>query len=170
MLNKTSNISMITRFEGFVEKLCKWLNAVAGIGLVAMLVLVIADIIGNKAFKYPIPGGIEFASFIAVVVIAFAIAEVQMVRGHVEVEFLVMRLSKHQRKITSTIINIFGIVLWALICWRSFIYAGELHRIGEVSMTIGVPFYPFVYIIGICSIAVCLVLLMQTINNFRNKN
>jgi TRAP-type C4-dicarboxylate transport system permease small subunit len=170
MNNRNDNISPVARFEVIINNLCKWLNVIAGVGLVAMLVLIVADIIGNKAFKYPIPGGIEFASFIAVIVIAFAVAEVQIMRGHIEVEFLVMRLPKLSQKIINSIINLFGIVLWVFISWRSFLYAGELHKIGEVSMTIGVPFYPFVYIIAVCAIAVCLVLLLQTINNFRDTN
>jgi TRAP-type C4-dicarboxylate transport system permease small subunit len=149
------------KFEKYVVLLSKWFNIVAGVALVAMLILVSADIIGNKAFKYPIPGGIEFVSFIAVVAIAFAIAETQLVHGHIEVEFIAARLPILPQKVIATIVQVFVMILFGLLSWRSFIYGNEIRVVGEVSMTRGIPFYPFIYAIGVCSIIVFMVALLQ---------
>jgi TRAP-type C4-dicarboxylate transport system permease small subunit len=149
------------KYENLVILLSKWFNIVAGIAMVSMLVLITADIIANKAFKSPIPGGIEFVSFLAVAAIAFAIAQTQLTRGHIEVEFIAARLPALAQKIIGTLVNIFLIVLFFLLAWRSFIYGNEIRLIGEVSMTEGIPFYPFIYAIGACSIVALLVVILQ---------
>jgi TRAP-type C4-dicarboxylate transport system permease small subunit len=163
-------MNAFSKFEKYVVLLSKWLNIVAGIALVGMLVLVTADIIANKAFKYPIPGGIEFVSFMAVVAIAFAIAETQLLHGHIEVEFIMSRIPALPQKVISTIVQVFIMILFALLSWRSFIYGNEIRLVGEVSMTRGIPFYPFIYAIGVCSIIVFLVALLQLLKIYIKDN
>jgi len=149
------------RLEKFVNSLSNWLNWVAGAGLIAMLALIVADIIGAKLFKWPIPGGIEIVGFLGVVVTAFAVAYTQVVRGHIEVEFLVARLPQRARMAIASFVYPLGMVLFALLAWRSYDFGRALQVSGEVSMTQGIPFYPFIYGIAFCSISVFLVLLVQ---------
>jgi len=153
--------SKIDKFERFVHSLSNWLNWVAGAALVVMLALIVADIIGAKLFKWPIPGGIEMVGFLGVVVIAFAIAHTQVMRGHIEVEFLTTRLPKTAQKIVAGFVYLLGMALFALLAWRSYDFAHALQVKGEVSMTQEISFYPFVYGIAFCCISVFLVLLIQ---------
>ena len=151
----------IDKFERAVNSLSNWLNRVAGIALVVMLVLIVADIIGSKLFKWPIPGGIEIVGFLGVMVIAFAIARTQVLRGHIEVEFLVERLPQTTQKVIAGIVYFLGMALFALLAWRSCDFGYTLQVKGEVSMTQEIPFYPFVYGIALCSISMFMVLLVQ---------
>jgi TRAP-type C4-dicarboxylate transport system permease small subunit len=151
----------IASFEKFARMLSNWLNWIAGAGMAAMLALIVADIIAAKAFKWPIPGGIEMVGFLGVIVIAFSIAHTQVVHGHIEVEFLTTRLSKTAQKIIACIVYLFGLVLFATLAWKSFEYGHSLQVGGEVSMTQEIPFYPFIYGIAFCSVSVFLVLLAQ---------
>jgi len=151
----------IVSFERFAYSFSNWLNRVAGVGMVVMLALIVADIIAAKAFKWPIPGGIEMVGFLGVIVIAFSIAQTQVLRGHIEVELLVTRLPKTAQKVIASIIYPFGMALFAVLAWKSYDFGHILQVSGEVSMTQGIPFYPFVYGITFCSISVFLVLLVQ---------
>lgn len=153
----------LDRFEKFINSLSSWLNWIAGVGLVAMLALIIADIIGAKLFKWPIPGGIEMVGFLGVVVATFAIAQTQIFHGHIEVEFMVTRLPKRAQKAISIFIYSLGMILFALLSWQSFEFGYTLQSSGEVSMTQEIPFYPLIYSMGFCCIVVFLVLLMQCI-------
>ena len=155
MASKTDN------FERIVHSLSNWLNWIAGVGLVAMLVLIVADVIAAKLFEWPIPGGIEVVGFLGVIVIAFSIAHTQVLRGHIEVEFLVTRLPQAAQQIIASIVYVFGMVLFALLAWRSYDFAHALQVSGEVSMTQEIPFYPLIYGIAFCCISVLLVLLVQ---------
>jgi TRAP-type C4-dicarboxylate transport system permease small subunit len=141
------------RLEKFAYCLSNWLSWIAGAGLVAMLVLVVTDIIAAKSFRWPIPGGIEM--------VGFSIAQTQVLHGHIEVEFLVARLPQTARKAIDSIVYLFGMVLFAVLAWKSYDFGRMLRASGEVSMTQEIPFYPFVYGIAFCSISVFLVLLVQ---------
>jgi TRAP-type C4-dicarboxylate transport system permease small subunit len=149
----------ILRFDRFASLLSRWFNLVGGVGLLGMLGLVIADIIGIKVFSNPIPGAIEIVAFLGVVVTSFAIAHTYVLRGHIQVEFFVMRLPVRARHVVTTFVSVLGIILFILLAWRSFAYGRVLQSTGEVSMTRGIPFYPFVYMIALCCVPVCLVLL-----------
>ena len=112
--------SKIDSLEKFAYCLSNWLNWIAGAGLVAMLVLVVADVIAAKSFKWPIPGGIEMVGFLGVVVVAFSVAQTQVLRGHIEVAFLVARFPRAAQKAIGSIVYAFGMVLFALLAWKSY--------------------------------------------------
>ena len=155
----------IERLERFTNSFSKWLNWVAGVGLVGMLGLIIADIIGIKLFKNPVPGAIEIVAFLGVVVTAFAIAYTQILRGHIRVEFIVMRFPRRVQAIVASFVLLLGLVLFALLAWRSYEFGRVLQVTGEVSMTQRIPFYPFVHALAFCCIPVCLVLLVELIKS-----
>jgi TRAP-type C4-dicarboxylate transport system permease small subunit len=157
MRNTIESLERITHFFS------RWLNWVAGIGLVGMLGLTVADIIGIKLLKNPIPGAIEIVALLGVVVTAFAIAYTYVLRGHIQVEFFVMRLPVRAQTIIASFITLLGLILFALLAWRSYEYARVLQTTGEVSMTQGIPFYPFVHGMAFCCIPVCLLLLVELI-------
>ncbi len=152
---------MIDRWEKFTVSISQWLNWVGGIGLVAMLGIIIADIIGIRFFRWPIPGAIEMVGFISMVVVAFAMTHTLLIRGHIQVEFFVRHLPPRGQAATTAITSLLGLGLFALLAWQSYEYGRLLHITGEVSMTQRIPFYPFVYALAFCCIPVCLALLID---------
>jgi len=76
---------MFNRFEKIVTSIAGWLNWMACASLMVMVAMVLIDICRNKFFKLPLIGGIELVSLLSVVAISFAIAQTQVVHGHIEV-------------------------------------------------------------------------------------
>ena len=177
----------LNRFESIVTKLAKWLNWIAASALVIMVALVVADIIAIKGPQLilgiarllniqgitiaptPIPGSIEIVSLLSVIAITFAIAQTQIQHGHIEVEMLVTKLPKTAQKVIAGFVDCFGILLFTLLCWKSIDYGYALQKSGEVSMTLQVPYYPFIYCIALSSLFVVLVLVMQMIRSLKVK-
>jgi len=158
---------IFSSFEKFVTGCSRWINWIAGLALTLMVILVVADICGNKFFKTPVPGGIELVSLLSVVAISFAIAETQLAHGHIEVEMLVTKLPKKAQKVIAAVVYVFSIMLFSVLCVRSFTYGNALQNSGEVSMTLQLPYYPFVWGIGVSCICVILVLFMQLFKALR---
>jgi TRAP-type C4-dicarboxylate transport system permease small subunit len=155
-------LSTVEKYLTLFTKILLW---IAGVGLVGMTALVLADVIGIKVFSKPVPGGIEFVSFLAVVAIAFAVPFTQVVRGHVAVDFIIEHFPNRPKLVTECVTSLFSVVLFALLMIYSFKYAGLLRTSGEVSMTQKIPFYPFVYGMAVCFVATFLVLLLQFVRS-----
>ena len=160
---------MFNRFEKVVTSLAGWLNWVACASLMAMVALVLIDICGNKFFKLPLTGGIELVSLLSVVAISFAIAQTQIAHGHIEVEMLVRKLPRMPQKVIATVVHCFSILLFIILAWQSYTYGMALQSSGEVAMTLRIPYYPFVWGLGICSIVVVLVLITQMVKMLRTS-
>lgn len=155
-------LKTIDRYVGLLTRALFW---IAGAGLVAMLLLIVADVIGIKVFSKPVPGGIELVAFMAVIAIAFAVAQTQVIRGHVAVDFIVEKFPRRAKLIIDVVMTLFSVCLFALMAWYSFKYGNKLKSTGEVSMTQKVPFYPFVYAMGACFVVTLLVLIMDFVKS-----
>lgn len=158
---------MIDRLDNIAKKISWWVSWVAGLGVVAMLALTVADVLGVKLFKAPIPGAIETVAFIGAVITAFGMAYTQAEHANIQVEFFVMHLPVRLRAGVVAFASLLGITLFALLCWQSFEYGNSLRVAGEVSMTSRIPFYPFVYALAVCCIPVCLVLVVEFLKSVK---
>ncbi|MBA7519782.1 hypothetical protein ES705_11869 [subsurface metagenome] len=148
-------------FERFAKLLSGWFNWVALIALVAMVTLVAVDIIGAQFFKFPVPGGVELVSFLGVVIVSFSITQTYVLHRHIQVDFVIMRLPEQAKRVLACISSLFSMALFALIIWRIFVYAYDLQMAGEVSLTLKVPFVPFVYGVGVACVPLFLLLVRE---------
>ncbi len=151
----------IYQFEKYINRVSLWLYWIAGAGLIAMLALVVADIIGIKLLAHPIPGGIEVTALLGVVVIGFAIAYVQVLHGHIQVDFIIMKLPPRIKAVIDAVMTILGMAFFVILAWRSWDYARTMQITGTVSMTQKIPFYPFIYGLAVCYAVTFLVLLIE---------
>jgi len=151
-------------FERISKGLAKRLYWVAGTAIVAMMLLTCADVV-LRYFRMPIPGTYELVCFLGAAAIAFAMAYTSVEKGHVSVRFVVELFPHKIQGLINGITSGFGLFLFALIAWQSAIYANELRLSGEVSLTLELPFYPFVYGVGFSAAVVCLILLSDLYKN-----
>lgn len=146
--------------NGLARKLF-WVSAAA---IVAMMLLTCADVV-LRYFRRPVPGTYELVCFLGAVAVAFALAHTSVEKGHVSVSFVVQLLPKRIQSFIACITTGFGLILFSLIAWRSMIYANDLRLSGEVSLTLELPFYPFVYGVGFSAAVVCLILVSDLFKN-----
>ena len=155
----------LSTLDRYIVVLSRLLFSIAGLGLVGMLVLVVADIIGIKIFSSPVPGGIEIVSFLAVVAIGFAVPHTQVLHGNVAVDFVIEKAPPRPKTVIDVFTTFLSVCLMVLLSYYSFKYAGKLRTTGEVSMTQKIPFYPFVYGLAFCFVVTTLVLIGQFVKS-----
>jgi len=152
-----------------LEKLANWLASraywVAGAAIVSMMLLTCADIV-LRLFRMPIPGTYELVCFMGAVAVAFAMAHTSNENGHVAVSLVVRLFPNRVQGAIEIITNTFVLILFILIAWRSVLYAESLRITGEVSLTLKLPFYPFIYGIAFSAAIVCLVKIMDIYKSF----
>ena len=64
-------------------------------------------------------------------------------KGHIQVDFFIMKLPTRPRQIIDAVMTFCGIVFFIILAWRSWDYGMTMQRTGEVSMTQRIPFLSF---------------------------
>jgi TRAP-type C4-dicarboxylate transport system permease small subunit len=144
--------------------LAQRLGIIAAGAIFIMMGLTCLDVFLRYFFRKPIPGTYEIVSFLGTVAVSFAMAHTLAQRGHVAVSLVVQLFPKRAQGVVESLISIFGFILFGLIAWQSVLYAMDCQRVGEVSLTLQLPFYPFIYGVAFGAGAVCLVLLVDLID------
>lgn len=147
-----------------VTLISRGFNALAAIAVVLMMLLTCADVV-LRMFHRPIPGTYDIMGFLGTVVIAFSLAYTSVEKGHIAVEIIVERLPRKTKAAVGSLTSLIGAFLFALITWQSMAYAADMRNIGEVSMTLMIPLYPFIYGIAAGSGLLCLVLLVESMQS-----
>jgi len=152
---------------------------VAGWAIVVMMLLTCIDVTlrltATLYAKYgwqilgplkPIPGAYELVCFFGAVAASFAMAHTSIEGGHVSVNFVTRLLSDKIQAAFQIGTDLLSLTLFGIIAWQSLLYAQKTRDLGAVSMTLRLPFYPFIYGISLSALAVCAVLVASVINEF----
>jgi TRAP-type C4-dicarboxylate transport system permease small subunit len=154
--------------KGFPEKvkaLARFLNIIAGVSLTFLMLLTVMDVV-LRTLKRPIVGTYELVAFSGAVVIGFCLPLTSWMRGHIYVDFFILRFSQRVRNIFNLATRCVVIVLFFLIGWNLIKYGMDLQKSGEVSLTLQMPFYPVAYGVGICCFVQCLVMVCDILKIF----
>ncbi|MDQ7784847.1 MAG: TRAP transporter small permease [Desulfomonilaceae bacterium] len=133
----------------------KLLRLVGGIALVGMMLLTSVDVL-LRGFGHPIFGAVDMVGLLAVVVLACAMPYTHMAGGHVGVDLLVQKMSPRGQAVIDLVTSLISLVLFSVVAWQMWLYAGELSIKGEVSMTIQIAKHPFIYLVSVCFGVLCL--------------
>ncbi len=145
-----------------VTRISRAFNALAGAAIVAMMLLTCADVV-LRLFRRPVPGTYEIVGFLGTVVIAFAMAYTSLEKGHIAVELLVEKFPRRLQSGIEAAVSLIGAALFGLLTWQSLRYGTDLRQSGEVSVTLTMPIYPFIYGIAAGSGLLTLVLLTDAL-------
>ena len=159
--------SKIAVFESVLRKTSIWFNWVALGALTIMLGLITADIVGAKFFRHPVPGAMDMVSLLGAILTAFSATETQIQGRHIDVDFLVVRLSGSLQKALACVKDFICSALFALVIWRCFRYGYTFTITGEVSPTQRIPLAPFAYAIALACVPMFLVFMVTFYRSLR---
>jgi TRAP-type C4-dicarboxylate transport system permease small subunit len=147
------------------EKLSRLMNVIAGVALTFIMLLTVSDVV-LRLFGHPIVGTFELVGFGGAVAMGFGIPITSWLRGHIYVDFFVVKFPPVWRNAMNIFTRLMGLAIFILIGWNLFILAAELYQSGEVSLTRHIPFYPIAYGMGVCAFIQCLVLITDIVKIF----
>jgi len=151
------------RVSNLVYPVCKYLDYVAWIAVIAMMLLTVANVIATKVFNTNILGSIEITELLMVICVFFSIANTEVDEGHISVDLLVKKLKPKKQAILLVVTQGLCAVLFACISWSSLVHAIEKQEMGEVTMDLLLPLYPYAYVTALGCFLLCLVLIIKTI-------
>ena len=155
---------ILNRIERINHSISVWLERIGIVALLGMLGVTCLDVIGTKCFKSPILGAIDIVTLAQVVAIAFTIAIAQITGRHIRVELFFSKLSERSQAFIDSFIYLFQCLFFAVVVWRLYRLGRALQMAGEVSATLFIPLYPFIFAIALGFVPICMICLLNTVN------
>jgi TRAP-type C4-dicarboxylate transport system permease small subunit len=145
-----------------------WMEIVAGIALVSVMLLIGSDIVG-RIFGHPVPGTYEIVSLAGGLILGLALPATSRANGHVSTDLLLGKLSENSRLFLVVMTRLIGILIFLLAGYGMITMGIRLKAAGEVTAVLALPFYYFVYAIGGAFLVQTMVLFSEIIETMNSK-
>jgi len=149
----------------FAYPFSRIINSV-GVGILAVMMLLTAsDVILRYGFHRPITGADEATALMMAVLVSFGLAYSALHKAHIRIDFLTSRFNFKTQAFLSTIDSILGIGIFSLIAWQSILYAGKVHTGMDMTASLHVPLWPFVWVTVIGSASLAIAFIVDLLND-----
>lgn len=155
------------QFEGLVERLSRGLDRLAAICIVAMMAVVVINIGLRAIIGKPLLGTIDYVNLLMALTISLGLAYCGLKNAHIAVEFIVEKCAVKIQAIISVIINLLGLLFWAVTTWYMLAYARSMLASKLVASTVAIPMYPVVFMVALGLLVLCLVILLKLSDSVR---
>ena len=150
--------------EKYVTLIARWLNWMAALAIVAVMIVVCINVLSRTVFGMPLKGTVDIVSQMGVLVISGAIAYTQVLKGHIRITLFIDKFPGPARTFMAALIDTTGMVLFGIISWQSILFAKGTYEIGELSEVLRLPITPFAAVVSAGCIVLTMVLLTDLIN------
>ncbi|KAF0154868.1 MAG: tripartite ATP-independent periplasmic transporter DctQ [Syntrophaceae bacterium] len=150
----------------YLTRAGKGFNTIACAAVIAMMLLSSADVV-LRLFGKPIPGTYEMVGLLGTIIVSFALAFTSMEKGHIAVEIFVEKLPQRAQFAIEAFTNFVSFLLFGLIAYQAYIYALDIKKSGEVSLTLQMPIYPFIFGMAVSFGLLCLLLIADFIKSLQ---
>lgn len=159
---KMDTVTVLNRISGRLNQVLLWIGAVF---LIMMIVLTCGNIFLRIVWM-PVKGTFELMGFFSAVATAFALGYTQIQKGHTGIDLVVNLFSRRTRRILQGINSLILTVFFCVLGWQLMKWGTTLREAGEMTETLRIAFYPFVYGVGVGSFGLALVLLVELLKIF----
>jgi TRAP-type C4-dicarboxylate transport system permease small subunit len=149
--------------EKAIKKTSSLLNNIGVALLFVMMTLGAADVVGRYFFKRSIVGSLELSSVMQGMMIFLGWGYTQMVRGNVNVDFVLNYFPPRVQAITNLATSFLSLVFFSLMAWQAVVIAKVYHEAGRLIFTINLPIAPFQLFVSLGAIMLSLSLIMDMI-------
>jgi len=136
-----------------------------GVSLLALTLLATMNVL-LRIFQVPVSGTYEVVSFLGAIVTAGALGYTQKRKDHIVVDILSEKFPAPVKRELDRISYILILVFFSIVSWQTFVYAKRLMRTGELSETLKIAYYPFVFLVGIGFAVLSLTSFLDLIETF----
>ena len=151
--------------ERLSELLRRGLMIAGGVSLLALTLLATMNVL-LRIFQVPVSGTYEVVSFLGAIVTAGAQGYTQKRKDHIVVDILSEKFPAPVKRVLDRISYILILVFFSIVSWQTFVYAKRLMRTGELSETLKIAYYPFVFLVGIGFAVLSLTSFLDLIETF----
>ena len=130
-------------FSAWLGRLALWLLLLGTVGLIASMLVGVADVVGTEFLGRPLLGTLEFTESTMVLVVFGALAYAQERRAHIRVELLYSHVGPRGKSFMEAVTHIVAFLFFALMAWQGFVELLYSWEIMESTMgSVRFPLYP----------------------------
>ena len=126
-----------------------------------MMFLTFADVLLRYVFNSPIPGAAELIQFMMGILVSFSVVYCAYKKSHISVDLLVENFPDSTKRVLECFMRLLALLLFLPIAWQSFVYISVEFHSGLVSPVLYIPVYPFIAIVAVAFVILCLTLLVD---------
>ena len=158
-------------FGAWLGRLALWLLLLGTLGMIAAMLVGVADVVGTEFLGRPVLGTLEFTESTMVLVVFGALAYAQQRRSHIRVELLYSSVGPRGKSFMEAVTHIVAFIFFALVGWTG--YAELLYSLEIKESTMGsvrFPLYParILMVLGVSLLLLQLVIdIVQDIGRLR---
>lgn len=139
---------MVEEMMGALKRINEFLNnafaLVGGIALVSMMAIACVNMAMRLAGN-PISAAFELVGYFGALTVSLPLGYAQIKKSHIAVDILSSHFSPAVRAVIKGIGLALGTVFFCVAAWQLASHAETLRMAGEVSETLRLPYYPFIY-------------------------
>jgi len=148
---------MYARYVWMLRRAVTALGIVAGLAIVAMIVVTCVDVVG-RLFNRPIKGAYDIVELLGGITIAGGLPYTTACKGHVAIEFFFQRLSRLGRILVDTMVRLISTSMFGFLTFRFVVYGMELKASGQGTSTLGWPVFWLAWWLALCTGVMTLVI------------
>ncbi len=133
-----------------------------GVSLLALTLLATMNV-ALRIFQVPVGGTYEVVSFLGAIVTAGALGYTQKRKDHIVVDILSDKFPAPVKRVLDRVSYVLILVFFSVVSWQTFVYGKRLLRTGELSETLKIAYYPFVFLVGIGFAVLALTILLDLV-------
>lgn len=152
-----------------IRNAINWFMVVMG-GLSVLFLMALATAnVCMRIFQVPYRGAYEVVSFLGAVTIAFALGFTQMKKSHIVVDILTESFPNGVKRFLDAVSYMIGMVFFAVIAWVIFKWGIQIARSGELSETLKIIYYPFIFSVSVGFAFLSLTLIIDFLTTLQRK-
>ena len=133
-----------------------------GLSLLALTVLATMNV-ALRIFQVPVGGTYEVVSFLGAIVTAGALGYTQKRKDHIVVDILSEKFPAKVKRALDRVSYAILLVFFSIVSWQTFVYGKRLLLTGELSETLKITYYPFVFLVSAGFAVLALTILLDLI-------
>jgi TRAP-type C4-dicarboxylate transport system permease small subunit len=156
-------------YHPFLVNVSNWMSVLASITLAVMMLAVTIDVAGRDLFNWPLRGTVEIVGLLLVLASTWGLGLCQMQKTHLRVTLIFDLLPQKAQILLDIVALLICLFICFLVSWQMFALAGKYLGMtkGNVTTTLGLPFFPFMTILAWGFAWMCIILIVDLIKQFK---
>jgi len=148
-------------------RLLRLLGVIMATILFVLMLVTFVDVIGRYLFSLPLPGAFELTQILMAVLIFSGLPLVCAEDANIRVDIVHGSLSPRSRRMLDVFNHLVSTVALTVLAWQLLVKANATLAAGDLSMYLGLPMYPVVYLMFVLTVLAALFTAMHLVASMR---